>query len=150
MSEMTQTAPYPAELADLVSKAKLWPGWTVWLEDMVRDPVDTHGAEGKGLTLIIRTKGYDTYHPERGQEYRVNHYFIVPAATFNRRSWQRWLFEQYSRVWLHEAMESFEVDGEHPYAATHGPGDDPYVVHDYASDDQRRTSFRGKVKSTDA
>lgn len=143
---MVQQAPYPADLADLVEKTSLWPDWHVWLDDIVRDPADTHGAEGRGLTLIIRTKGYDTYHPERGQDYRVNHYFIVPAATYNRAAWQRWLFERYCDVWKHEAMESFCVDGERPYAATHGPGDDPYVVHDFATDERRRTSFRGVVK----
>jgi hypothetical protein len=34
---------------------------------------------------------------------------------------------------------------ERPFAPTHGPGDDPYVIHDYASDTQRRTAFTGKV-----
>jgi hypothetical protein len=144
---MYQAAPDPTELADLVSKAKLWPGWEVWLGDRVRDPASTHGGEARGLTLVITTLGYNTYHPERGQTYSVDHIFIVPAATYNRASWQRWLFERYAAVWRHEAMESFEVDGEHPYAATHAPGDNPYVVHDYATDLQRRTSFRGEVKA---
>lgn len=142
---MIQRAPYPDALADLVGRARFWPGWHVWLQDMVRDKAETHGAEGSGLTLVIRTKGYDTYHPERGQDYRVHHYFIVPAATYNRAAWQRWLFDCYAKVFLHEAMESFAIDDEHPYAATHGPGDDPYVVHDYADDIQRRTRFTGEV-----
>src|SRR5438105_4616360 len=138
---MNQTAPWPHELVDLVESAELWLGWKVWLNDRVRDPADTHGAEAKGLTLVFLTKGYDTDHPERCQIYSVAHYFEVPAATYNRRSWQRWFFDQYAKVRLHEAMESFAIGEEHPYAATHGPGDDPYVVHDYATDEQRRTSF---------
>ena len=34
-----------------------------------------------------------------------------------------------------------------PYAPCHGPGDDPYIIHEYAIDQQRRTNFRGTVKS---
>jgi hypothetical protein len=142
---MTQTAPYPDELADLVEHAELWPGWHVWLEDMLRDPASSHGAEGRGLTLVIQTKGFDTYHPERGQDYRVRHYFIVPAATYNRRSWRRWLFDQYAKVWLHEAMESFAVGGERPFAPHHGPGNDPYTVFEHGTDEDVRTRFTGDL-----
>lgn len=145
MLTMRQEAPYPDELKDLVNRATLWPGWQVSLVDMIRDPKTTHGGEAKGLTLIIKTLGPNTYHPERGQNYSVSHLFIVPAATYNRASWQRWLFERYVDVFRHEAMESFQIDEEHPYAATHGPGDDPYVFHEYASSDQRRMSFKGMV-----
>jgi hypothetical protein len=143
---MHQIAPYPHELADLVSKVKLWiTGWSMELvDDYVRDHESTHSGEARGLTLVIHSLNTDAYHPERQRP--VDHICIVPAATYNRASWQRWLFEQHARVLLHEAMETFEVDGVRPYAATHGPGDDPYVVHDYADDVQRRTSFLGSVK----
>lgn len=143
---MTQSAPYPHELADLVSKLKLWvPGSSADLvDDYVRDHAETHGGETRGLTLIIHTSNTDAYHPERARP--VDHIFEVPAATYNRASWQRWLFERHAAVLLHEAMETFEIDGERPFAATHGPGDDPYVVHDYAIDEQRRTSYLGRVK----
>lgn len=146
---MRQWAPYPDELADLVAKVTYRPGWTVELADIDRDyaPGDPgrEKAIAGGLTLVITTKGYDSYHPERGEHYRVNHYRPVPAATYNRASWRRWLFDQFVAVETHEAMEFFAIDGEHIYAATHGPGDDPYVIHDYAADQQRRTSFRGTV-----
>lgn len=142
-----QSAPWPVELEDLVKRAKLWPGWYVRLyADYPRDKAGTHSGAATGTTLVITTLTHNTYHPEV-TDYRVDHIFEVPAATYNRAAWQRWLFERYCDVWRHEAMESFEIDGEHPYAATHGPGDDPYVVHDYASDTQRRTSFRGQVKA---
>lgn len=146
MQTMLQTAPYPYELEDLVKGARLWPGWQVRLVDIVRDPADTHGAEGKGLTLCIQTLGYDSYHPERGSNYSVEHRFVVPAATYNRRSWQRWLFDQYAKVFLHEAMESFEIDGERPYAPHHGPGNDPYTVFEHGTAKDVQTSFRGIVK----
>lgn len=147
---IVQTAPWPDELEDLVAKATLWPGWEVNLyADYVRDPADTHSGLAAGTTLVITTLTHDTYHPDN-IHYRVRHIFGVPAATYNRQAWQRWLFDRYVDVWRHEAMESFEIDGEHPYAATHGPGDDPYVVHDYSTDVQRRTSFRGVVKEDDS
>lgn len=162
MEDLYQSAPWPAELEDLVEHCRLWPGWSVRLYgDYVRDPADTHSGEARGATLVITTKGPDTHHPERGENYRVDHIFGVPAATYNRTAWQRWLFERYCDVWLHEAMESFAIvytgsfrkrDGtlsdtytERPYAATHKPGTDPYVVHEYATDEERRTNFRGEL-----
>ncbi len=36
---------------------------------------------------------------------------------------------------------------DRPFAPTHGPGDDPYVIHEYGSDLQRRTAFTGRVNS---
>jgi hypothetical protein len=143
---MTQEAPWPAILAELVDGCQLGldRSWKVCLVDMKRD--DDHGrGEARGLTLDIITNGFDTYHPESGPHYRVHHYFVVPAATYDRRSWQRWLFERYCDVWRHEAMESFVIDGERPYAPSHGPGNDPYLVREVGTDIDRRTRFTGDV-----
>lgn len=141
---MEQRAPYPALLARLVETCTYRPGWSVTLEDRKRD--DDHGrGEAGGLTLVILTKGYNSYHPDQGENYRVYHYAIVPAATYDEQSWRRWLFEQFLRVEQHEAMEFFQIDGARPFAPVHAPGADPYVVHEYATDEQRRTSFRGEV-----
>jgi hypothetical protein len=142
---MRQEAPYPDELADLVYHARYRPGWQFHLIDMDR------GQGSQGLTLDIVTCGYDTYHPERGENYRVHHYFPVLPAAFGRASWQRWLFDRLLEVERHEAMEFFalRVDGEgvepglvRPYAPNHGHGEDPYIVHDPTTDEARRTSFR--------
>src|SRR5690348_1030818 len=122
-----QEAPYPAELAAMIASCNYRPGWLVDMREIVRDPADTHGTESKGLTLIITTLGYDSYHPEEGEHYRVNHYFPVPPATYNRSSWLRWLFECFAKVELHECMEFFAIDGERPFAPNHGPGEDPYI-----------------------
>lgn len=143
---MEQYAPYPQELQELVDECTYRPGWGVWLSDQLRDPADTHGHAAGGLTLVIKTVGYDTYHPEYGQNYRVNHFFVVPAATYNRQSWLRWLFDCFHKVEFHECMEFFTVGGEKPFAPTHGPGDDPYVIHEIATDLQRKTNYRGQVK----
>jgi hypothetical protein len=134
-----QTAPYPQELADLVESCAYRPGWRACLT-----PTDFDRGQGSvGLTLVITTKGYDTYHPERGETYCVNHYFPVPPAAYDQRSWRRWLFEQFRLVEGHEAAEFFQVGGQRPYAPNHGPGRDPYTVHELGTDEDARTSFRG-------
>lgn len=136
---MRQEAPYPAELGDLVSKLTYRPGWTFRLADIDR------GQGSKGLTLIITTCGYDSYNPGRGENYRVNHYMLVPPAAYDRRSWVNWLFEQLLLVERHECMEFFVIDGIRPRAPTHGPGNDPYLTLDYGTDIDRRTRFTGEV-----
>lgn len=155
MTLMHQQAPEPAALAELVRQVRYRPGWTFALDDIDR------GQDSRGLTLIITTKGYDAYHPERGEGYRVHHYMPVPPASYDARSWRRWLFEQVLLVERHEAMEFFALTeagdwvtagGEHatekttrPYAPNHGPGNDPYIVAELTTDTARRTSFRGDL-----
>ena len=136
---MAQRAPFPHVLAELVDQLAYRPGWTFQLAHMDR------GQGSEGLTLDIITKGYDSYHPERGENYRVHHYVIVPPAAYDRRSWQRWLFEQLLLIERHEAMEFFVVDGQRPYAPHHGPGNDPYIVFDHGTDEDVRTRFTGEL-----
>lgn len=141
MKQLVQVAPWPEALEDLVrrSRYRAHEGWSVRLvEDFARDENASREVIGHGTTLIVTTQGYDTYHPERGTTYGVNHYFIVPAATYNRSSWRRWLFEQYAKIERHECMENFVVDtDERPFAPLHGPGEDPYSVHEYADQEQK-------------
>ena len=84
----SQAAPFPAILADLVSRLKYRPGWVFSLEDIDRD------QGSRGLTFIVRILGYDSYAPELGEHYRVLHYMPVPPAAYNERSWRRWLLDQ--------------------------------------------------------
>jgi hypothetical protein len=135
---MTQTAPYPSVLAELVTECTYRPDWLLALEDGERDP----GCGG--LTLIVVVTAPDSYDHQR--MVRVRHLFPVPPATYNRASWCRWLFETLLLVERHEAMEFFTVGGVKPYAPNHGPGHDPYVVRELASDVDRRTNFRGEVQ----
>lgn len=149
MKQNIQTAPYPHELADLVARLsyRAHEGWVVDLiDDCPRDKDSDGNVVGRGLTLSILTKGFDSYNPDRGTGYRVYHYFIVPPATYNRAAWARWLFDCLAKVELHECMEHFVIDGERPIAPLHGPGCDPYTVHQYATDVQRRTRFTGEVR----
>lgn len=137
---MYQQAPYPSELADLVAKLAYRPGWQFWLEHIDR------GQGSEGLTFKVLTLGYNSYHPDLGEQYRVWHYMPVPPAAFDRRSWQRWLLDQLLLIERHEACEFFQVDGERPYAPHHGPGNDPYIIFDHGTDEDARTSFRGEIQ----
>jgi hypothetical protein len=143
-NKMHQIAPYPHALAGLVERLTYRGdrGWQVWLADLERDPGSA------GLTLIVQRCGPDSYHPENA--IRVNHYFPVPPATYDWRSWQRWLFDRLGDVDTHERCEDFLVrdspGSEHvtrPYAPSHGPGNDPYLVREVGTVADAETSFRG-------
>ena len=140
MSEYVQKAPYPEILKNLIDKLEYRPGWRVSLEHIDR------GQGSEGLTLKILSLGYDSYHPDRGQSYRVWHYMPVPPAAYNEQSWRRWLLEQFLLVERHEACEFFKIDGERPYAPHHGPGNDPYIIFDHGTDEDVRTMYTGKVR----
>ncbi len=148
-----QYAAWPYVLEGLVARIEYRPGWTLHLADIDRDPADSHGEVAGGLTLVIYADVDDAYHPLHHRP--VNHYFIVPAATYNEQAWLRWIFDCLLKVEQHETSEWFQLvaggDGllvpgnSRPFAPTHGPGDDPYTIKEYASHTQRRTSFRGQV-----
>lgn len=134
----TQTAPYPDDLASLVSHLTYKAGWEFDLNSLDR------GQGSVGLTLCIRIETPDSYHPERLRA--VMHYFPVPPAAYVTGSWQRWLLEQVLMVERHEAMEFFTVDGVKPYAPNHGPGQDPYSIKELTTDTDRRTSYLGELR----
>ena len=140
---MRQTAPHPTVLHSLVSHLEYRPGWAFSLEDIDR------GQGSEGLTFIIVTRGYNSYHVDRGESYCVHHYMPVPPAAYDERSWRRWLFEQLLLVERHECMEFFAFrnggNAIRPYAPSHGPGNDPYIVRELGDDVDQRTSFRGEV-----
>jgi hypothetical protein len=121
MSEtMTQTAPYPHDLAALVDECEYRRGWRVKLVDTDR------GQGSKGLTLIITAIVQDSLNQD--ELIGVNHLFIVPAASYNRRSWMRWLLDRFLDVESHEACEYFRIGGERVYAPHHSEGEDPYTI----------------------
>jgi len=116
---MQQVAPYPQALAEVVAQAAYWPGWSFRLND----DCGRH-AGARGLTLIISVETTDAYHP--GEPYTVTHYFWVPAESYDRAAWSRWLFDRIGAVELHERMEAFTVGGVRPFPPGHGGGRDPY------------------------
>lgn len=134
----TNAAPFPFELQELVRTITYRPGWRFSLDHVDR------GQGSEGLTLCVITQGYDTYAPEKGETYRVMHYMPVPPASFDRRSWQRWILDQILQIEVHEACEFFQVDGVRPYAPNHGPGRNPYTVLELGTAEDAETSFRGE------
>lgn len=157
MTEMHQVAPYPDTLERLVTTLKAYPGWSFDLRDMVRDIDDKENPLAEGLTLIVSVVGYNSYHLDRGPTYKVDNLFPVPAATYDEASWTRWLYDCLDQVQTHELCECFRFtegwldDGQEfrPYSPIHAPGSNPYIVRELATDKERRTSFRGKVKETE-
>ena len=136
---MRQVAPYPDILADLLERFNYKPGGRTWRFTLA----DTDRGQGSaGLTLVINITGPDSY---SSKTISVNHYMLVPPAAYNERSWARWLFDQIGLVELHERMEFFKVDCEPLTPPAHGPGNDPYLVLQYGTDIDRRTSFRGEL-----
>jgi hypothetical protein len=143
---MTQVAPYPQALRALVDRLEYrkGDGWRVWLEGMM-----DRGQGSKGLTLVVQRCGPDTYNPDT--ILRVNHLFIVPAAAYDWRSWQRWLFDRIGDVDIHERMENFVLHdapgSEHvtrPYAPSHSDGNDPYLVREVGTLEDVETTFDGR------
>jgi hypothetical protein len=124
----------------LVNNLSYRPGWKMTLVQNL-----DRGQGSEGMTLIIQSCGYDSYHPDRGETYRVNHYMPVPPAAYNRQSWQRWLLEQFLLVERHEACEFFKIGKKRPYAPHHGPGNDPYIIFERGTDEEARTMFTGKI-----
>lgn len=87
-------------------------------------------------TLVIAVIGPDAFKPEQlasnVNEFRcINHLFPVPIATYNEKSWRRWVFEMCRRVENHELGEWFRVGHMRPFLPLHGPGEDPYTVHEF-------------------
>ena len=122
-------------LTDLVSRVKCKPGWSFRLRD-----------ENGTMRLVIRVEGYDSSRPDDLTPYTVDHYFPVPTATFNERSWRRWMFEMCRRVENHELGEWFRVGSEWPFAPLHGPGEDPYTVHEFRPAIDELTTQDGSVR----
>lgn len=139
MSANQQTAPYPQELHDLVSGLTYKSGWRFH----VNDDLD-RGQGSRGMTLVINITGPDSYN--HAKVVSVNHYFPVPPAAYDDRSWTRWLFDQVLLVESHEACEFFTINAEKPYSPSHGPGNDPYLIRELGTDEDRRTSFRGVLR----
>lgn len=119
-------------LAKLIEKVQCKPGWRFAL-------VDEDGAK----RLVITVPGRDSYHPEN--PLTVSHFFPVPIATYNEKTWRRWIFEMCRCVENHELGEWFRVAGARPFAPLHGPGEDPYTVHEFRAEIDAQITQDGTV-----
>lgn len=148
-------APYPKELEELVAGLRYRPGWSFRLAH------EQHSSgQAEGLVFSVYSLGFDTYHPDRGETYRVHHAFLVPPATFDRRAWERWLLDRLVELETHEACEflRFEepaLDGgpglpssveRRPFAPNHGPGRNPYSIVEVGTLADAETRFTGEHK----
>jgi hypothetical protein len=122
MEKMTQEAPFPHDLMDMVNEATCKPGWRFELVNVDRDDKTCHG-----LTLIIYVLGPNSDNVD--MKIHVSHWFPVPAATYDLREWEVWLFERCMDVERHETMEFFKIGGKRPFAPHHRRGRNPYRLH---------------------
>lgn len=136
--QATQIFVYPTILKYLVDSLTYKDNVTFALITMGR------GQGSEGLTLRVRIRTPNSYNPAEMRT--VDHLFPVPPAAYDERSWRRWLLDQVLLMERHEACEFFEIAGVKPYAPSHGPGNDPYLIREVGTDEDVRTSNRGIVK----
>lgn len=123
-------------LASIVSQVRCKPGWNFRLQD-----------EDGALRLVITIAGFDSY--DETKHMRVAHFFPVPTATYNEKSWRRWIFEMCRGVENHELGEWFRVGKEErPFAPLHGPGENPYTIHEFRDEVDARTLQDGSITDT--
>jgi hypothetical protein len=124
------------ELLDkIVQETKCKPGWSFRL-------VDEDGAK----RLFIKIVGVNNY--DHSMPFVVNHVHPVPVTTYNEKSWRRWILEQCIRTMHHELGESlrFGPDEVRPFAPMHGPGEDPYTVHEIRLEEDALTTQDGSLR----
>jgi hypothetical protein len=122
-------------LRAIVESVRCKPHWSFRI-------VEENGA----LRLVIRVPGYDSATPNELTRMTIDHFHPVPAATYNEATWRRWVFEQCRRVENHELGEWFRIGDERPFAPCHGPGEDPYTVHEYRPEADALTTQDGSMR----
>lgn len=143
-TKMYQEAPFPYALADIVENWRYKPGWHFKLVDRDR------GQESLGLTLVVTTLTHESLHDDPDTSFEqwpiisVNHFFIVPAAGYNRNSWRNWMMERMKDIEIHEMCEFIRVNGERVFAPHHGEGEDPYIVWHLGTEEASKKTFRDK------
>ncbi len=124
-------------LAKIVAEVQCLPGWMFRLQQANEDVYPK---------LVIRVVGYDSFNPKAKVPITVDHFFPVPEATYNEKSWRRWVFERCRGVMNHELGEWFRIGSERPFSPLHGPGEDPYVVHEFRPVDDALTTQNGSMR----
>lgn len=122
-------------LIDVVGRATYKAGWTFTVEWRARDT--EHLADTCGWTLSIKASVVDSSVEvpadadlaiDELEHVDVDHWFNVPAVSWDGETWERWLLDRILEVERHEAMEFYCVDGAAPFFPAHGPGKDPYEI----------------------
>lgn len=124
-------------LRKVVAEARCFPNWSFRI-------VDEEGA----LRLVVRIDGRDNYDPD--SRFVVDHYHPVPITTYNEKTWRRWVYEQCLRTMNHEIGEALTFgpadEPLRPFVPMHGPGEDPYTVHEWRPEADARTTQRGSLR----
>jgi hypothetical protein len=136
---MRQVAPYPTDLAEAVNELRYVPGWWFTLVDEER------GQGCAGLTFRVYPDKPDSYHPE--QHVRTVFLYPVPAAAFNRESWEEWLWARIEETEAHERAEWFRFGEEErrPFKPAHADGWDPGVPRTVVSQSVVNTPNAGRL-----
>lgn len=120
----------------VVKETKCFPNWRFRLA----------GVGGNAApTLIITVDGHNNYNPH--EPFCVGHCHPVPTATYNEKTWRRWVYEQCRRTMNHEIGEALQFNGVRPFAPMHGPGEDPYTVHEIRSEADALTIQDGTLRA---
>lgn len=122
-------------LEKVVRQVQCLPGWHFRLKE-----------EDGAVRLVIRVAGYDSAIPAELRPYTVDHFFPAPQAEYNEKSWRRWVFECCRRVMNHEIGEWMRFGAERPFAPMHGPGEDPYTVHEIRTEIDALTTQDGSIR----
>lgn len=122
-------------LAGLVRQAKCKPGWRFHL-------VEEEGFKRMRITV----PGVDSSRPDDAVPMAVAHFFPVPEATYNEKTWRRWIFECCRGVENHELGEWLRFGAERPFLPLHGPGEDPYTVHEFRPASDALTTQEGSLR----
>lgn len=139
---MIQQAPWPDELATAVAELRYFPGWRFFLRE------EDRGQGCFGLTLSIIPPNPNAYHMDDPLNTRF--IYPVPAAAFNRESWEEWLWARLEETEGHERSEGFRfVDTEgnerRPFKPAHPDGWNPGVVRSVVSDTVTNTPNAGRL-----
>lgn len=117
-------------LQKVIDEAEAFPNWDFSL-------VDDKGA--KRLVIIIATHHNYFF----AAPFTVRHFHPAPVATYNEKTWRRWLFDQCLRTANHEIGEALRFNGVRPFVPMHGPGEDPYTIHEWRSEEDALTEQLG-------
>lgn len=100
--------------------------------------------EGGAKRFVITVHSADNYDPENKRW--TAHFHPVPIATYNEKTWRRWLFDRCRASMDHELGEMVRWGDVRPFAPTHGPGECPYTVREYRDPLDALTTQNGKVR----
>lgn len=124
-------------LIKIVTQVKCKPKWRFSV---------VNNKDDSGKHLIIQIHDVNNYN--HSEPFIVNHCHPVPEATYNEKTWKRWIFEQCMRTMTHELGESLRFGPEElrPFAPMHGPGEDPYTIHEWRPELDALTTQDGSLR----